>query len=99
MRAMQRAPLSDGAVALVLASEKFLRANPGCKPLARIAGVGWATDSYRLDGARLKSMNSARKAWDAAMTQAGLHDAGGLDVVLDPELERLVALNRAALLV
>ena len=93
LRAAQRAPLTDGAVALVVASEKFLQANPGCKPLARIAGVGWATDSYRLDGQRLKSMTSARKAWRAALQQAGLSDAGGLDVI---ELESQTGYHEAA---
>jgi acetyl-CoA acetyltransferase len=93
LRALQRAPLTDGAVALVVASENFLRANPGCGPLARIAGVGWATDSYRLDGARLKSMRSARKAWDAALKQAGLRDASELDVI---EIEAQTGYHEAA---
>jgi len=93
LRAMQRAPLTDGAVALVLASEKFLEANPGCKPLARIAGVGWATDSYRLDASRLKSMASARRAWEAAMKQAALRDARELDVI---EIEAQTGYHEAA---
>ena len=76
-----------------MASEKFLQANPGCKPLARIAGVGWATDSYRLDGQRLRSMSSARKAWHAAMQQAGQSDAGGLDVI---EIESQTGYHEAA---
>ena len=95
LRALQRAPLTDGAVALVLASEKFLEANPGCKPLARIAGVGWATDSYRLDGSRLKSMASARRAWAAAIAQAGVENAGEFDVV---ELEAQTGYHEAAYL-
>jgi acetyl-CoA acetyltransferase len=93
LRALQRAPLTDGAVALVLASEKFLQANPGCMPLARIAGAGWATDSYRLDGARLKSMDSARRAWGAAMKQAGVRDADALEVV---EIEAQTGYHEAA---
>ena len=93
LRALQRAPLTDGAVALVLASENFLQANPGCKPLARITGAGWATDSYRLDGARLKSMASARTAWQAAMKQAGLRAASALDVI---EIEAQTGYHEAA---
>src|SRR5450432_26109 len=81
LRSGQRAPWTDGAVALVLASEKFLAANPDCKPLARIAGVGWASDSYRLDAARLRSMNSARTAWATALRQANVRSAADLDVI------------------
>jgi len=81
LRSAQRAPLTDGAVSMIVASESFLRANPGSKALARVMGVGWASDSYRLDGERLASMNSARQAWHAALRQAGLRGASELDVV------------------
>ena len=93
LRSAQRAPLTDGAVALVVASEKFLKANPDCKPLARLAGVGWASDSYRLDAARLRSMNSARTAWRNALRQAGMKSAADLDVV---ELESQTGYHEAA---
>lgn len=93
LRSAQRAPYTDGAVSLVLASESFLRDNPECKPLARIAGVGWATDEYRLDGQRLRSLNSARIAWCNALHQAGRRDAGELDVV---ELESPTGWHEAA---
>jgi hypothetical protein len=81
LRSGQRAPLSDGAVALVLAAEGFVRANPACRPLARIAGIGWATDSYRIDGARLRSLHSARRAWQDALRQAGIGSAAALDAI------------------
>jgi acetyl-CoA acetyltransferase len=93
LRSAQRAPFTDGAVALVLASEAFLKANPDCKPLARVAGVGWATDSYRLDSARLRSMNSARVAWRTALRQAGLASAADLDAI---ELESQSGYHEAA---
>lgn len=93
LRAAQRAPLTDGAVALVVASERFLKANPECKPLARISGVGWATDSYRLDAQRLTSMNSARTAWHTATRQAGLRTAADFDVI---ELESQTGYHEAA---
>jgi acetyl-CoA acetyltransferase len=93
LRTAQRAPLTDGAVALVVASERFLKANPSCKPLARISGIGWATDSYRLDTQRLKSMNSARKAWHDALRQAGLRTAADFDVI---ELESQTGFHEAA---
>ena len=93
LRTAQRAPYSDGAVSLVLASDAFLKANPDCKPLARIAGVGWASDSYRLDSARLRSMNSARTAWRSALRQAGLKSADELDVI---ELDSQTGYHEAA---
>ena len=93
LRSAQRAPLTDGAVSMVVASESFLAANPDCKPLARITGAGWATDSYRLDNARLISMRSARSAWLAALRQAGLTGAKELDVI---ELESQTGYHEAA---
>ena len=93
LRNAQRAPLTDGSISIVLASETFMDANPDYKPLARIAGVGWATDSYRLDERRLRSMNSARTAWQAALGQAGLNDANDLDVI---ELESQTGYHEAA---
>lgn len=93
LRSAHRAPLTDGAVAMVVASERFLISNPACKPLARISGVGWATDSYRLDAQRLKSMASARSAWRAALQHAGLRSAADLDVI---ELESQTGYHEAA---
>lgn len=93
LRDTQRAPFSDGAVALVLASQSFVDANPACRPLARIAGIGWATDSNRIDGRRLRSLASARSAWASAMRQASLTSADELDAV---ELECQTGYHEAA---
>ena len=93
LRAAHHAPLSDGAVSLVLASGAFVKANPACRPLARIAGAGWATDSYRLDRERLSSMKSARTAWQAALHSAGLRSAEELDVI---ELDSQTGYHEAA---
>lgn len=87
------APLSDGAVSIVIASAKFLRANPKCTPLAKITGAGWATDSYRLGAERLESFSSARRAWGMALEQAGLQDANDFDVL---ELESRSGWHEAA---
>lgn len=81
LRSGQVAPLSDGAVSLVLASETFLRANPHCRPLARITGVGWSSDSWQLGAERLGGLNSARKAWGSALAMAGLQGADDLNLV------------------
>lgn len=81
IRAAQIAPLTDGAVSMVIASETFLRANPQCVPIARITGVGWSSDSYRLDAKRLSELGAARRAWSAALAMAGLGGADDLDVI------------------
>lgn len=93
LRCAHRAPLTDGAISIVLASEQFVETHPGCNPLARITGVGWATDSYRLDRERLRSMKSARTAWNAALDLAGLSAADDLDVI---ELESQTGYHEAA---
>jgi acetyl-CoA acetyltransferase len=81
LRTGHRAPLSDGAASLVVASESWLRTHPGHRVLARIAGVGWATDSYRLDASRLREFGSAQSAWSMALAQAGVPDPSELDLV------------------
>jgi len=93
LRAAQRAPYTDGAAALVLATDTFLDANPECHPLARLSGVGWASDSYRLEAKRLRAMNSARAAWQTALSRAGLKDADDLDVI---ELDSQTGYHEAA---
>jgi acetyl-CoA acetyltransferase len=71
VRTAHRAPSTDGAACLVLASQKWLARSRGHRPLARIAGVGWANDSYALDRQRLSALGSARSAWSSAMGMAG----------------------------
>lgn len=93
VRTAHRAPLTDGAVAFVLASSTFLRKNLHCKPLARIAGVAWNTDSYRLDANRLRSLHAARTAWRDALGRAGLRHTHELDVI---ELESPTGWHEAA---
>lgn len=93
LRAGHRAPLSDGAAGLVLASDHWLKRNPQREPLARIAGIGWASDAYRLDGERLRSFRSARTAWKTALDRAGCEQAADLDVV---ELESQTGFHEAA---
>ena len=90
LREGHRAPLTDGAVSMVLASESWLRRHPGHRPLARIAGVGWATDSYRLGQERLASLNSARTAWKRAMSYC---PGAKLDVI---EIEAQTGFHEAA---
>lgn len=93
MRELHRAPLSDGAATLVLASETFVRQNRYVKPLARVTGVGWATDSYRLDAKRLKEMRSLKNAWEAATRGSKAGSANDFDVI---EIEAQTGWHEAA---
>jgi len=80
LRSMHRAPLTDGAVSIVMASDRWLRAHPGHRPLARLSGVGWASDSYRLDRERLSSLKSARLAFKNACQMANIKSAESIDL-------------------
>ncbi len=41
LRAGHQAPCTDGAVALLMASQSWVDAHPGVHPLARLSGIGW----------------------------------------------------------
>ncbi|GGC93967.1 thiolase family protein [Chelatococcus reniformis] len=93
MRETDLAPLSDGAVTLVLCTERFLADNRQCVPLATLSGIGWASDSYLLGMHRLRSFTAARNAWEMALAQSGL-SADELDFA---ELDTPSAWHEAAL--
>ena len=93
LRSLHRAPLTDGAVSIVMASEQWLRRHPGHTPPARLAGVGWATDSYRLDAQRLRSLRSARAAFKSACRMAKLQSVQDIDLI---ELESQTGYHEAA---
>lgn len=93
LRRLHRPPLTDGAVCMVMVSERWLRRHPGHQPLARVAGVGWASDSYRLDGTRLRAMRSARSAWRDALRRADVASPEGIDLI---ELESPTGFHEAA---
>lgn len=93
VRRLQRAPLSDGAVSIVVASERWLNRHPGHRSLARLSGIAWSTDAYRLGRERLRSMNSARTAFKRACGMAGIGTAAEIDVV---ELESQTGYHEAA---
>ena len=81
LRQAHRAPVTDGAVAMVLASGDWVRAHPGKRPLARIAGASWTIDRYRLDAERLADTALFDAALRDALARAGLADVDALDVV------------------
>jgi acetyl-CoA acetyltransferase len=71
LRETHFAPMTDGAVAMVLVSERYLASRPDLHPLCRVAGVGWNSDGYRLEAGRLADMHSAQAAWSQATQAAG----------------------------
>jgi acetyl-CoA acetyltransferase len=77
----QRAPVTDGAAALVLVSEQWLEAHPQARPIARIGGAAWGVDSYRLDGERLGNLGVCKQAFAQALERAGLDGIGELDAI------------------
>lgn len=81
LRTAHRAPVTDGAVAMVLASGDWLRAHPEKRPLARVAGAEWATDRYRLDGDRLSGLEVFESTLGRVLQRAGLDSVDALDVI------------------
>jgi acetyl-CoA acetyltransferase len=86
------APLTDGAVAIVLASGHWLACRPSLRPLARVAGLGWRTDKYQLDGHRLADLTAFKGAFQDALTRAG-RQMNALDAV---ELDSQTGFHAAA---
>ena len=78
---MDCAPVTDGAVSLVLASGEWLKRHPQAKPLARIAGIGSAIDQYYLGKNRLSGLASFKEAWGVALRQANVRSAQTLGAV------------------
>lgn len=74
------APVSDGCVAFVLASARWLAAHPARRPLARIAATASAIDSYRLDGERLGAMAMFDRALTEVMGRSGRAGNAPIDV-------------------
>jgi len=81
LRAAHCAPVTDGAVAMVLASQAWLDKHPDARPLARIAGMSWGVDSYRLDRERLSDMSVLRRCHAEAVARAGWRADAPPDVV------------------
>jgi acetyl-CoA acetyltransferase len=81
MRQAHRAPVTDGAVAMVLASGQWLRRHKAARPLARVAGLGWRNESYDLGADRLAALGGFRGALGDALGRAGLEDAAALDLI------------------
>jgi acetyl-CoA acetyltransferase len=81
LRRAHCAPLTDGAVAIALASGRWLARRPHIEPLARIAGLGWRNAGYSLGRERLSGMTAFRDAVQDALGKAGVSGPGQLDVI------------------
>lgn len=81
LREVHRAPITDGVVALVVASARWVTGSGGRRPKARITGLGWRSDRYDLGGERLGAMSAFTGAVDDALRSAGGLAADELDVV------------------
>jgi acetyl-CoA acetyltransferase len=81
LREGHRAPVSDGAVSIVLASGDWLKRNAKAKPLARVAGIGSSIDHYYLGRERLTDLIAFRQAWDGALRQAGITSVSAIGAV------------------
>lgn len=81
LRQAHQAPITNGAVAMVVASGRWLEANPRARPLARVTGLGWRNETYDLGADRLRGLASFRSAVADSVKMAGLHSAADLDLI------------------
>jgi acetyl-CoA acetyltransferase len=92
LRRIHQAPLTDGAVAIVIASEKWL-ASSNRRRQARIAGLGWRSERYDLDAERLAGLEGFRGALSDALKTAGGLTIDDVDVL---ELDAQTAFHHLA---
>ena len=92
LRRGHQAPITDGAVALVIASARWLSHHTRVVPRARIAGIGWRTESYSLGRERLSGLAGFRGAMGDALHMAG-HAPSAVDLV---ELDSQTAFHHLA---
>jgi acetyl-CoA acetyltransferase len=81
LRQGHRAGVTDGAVALVLASGDWVRVHPQVKPWARIAATSWTVNRYQLSAERLDDTQVFKTTLDESLSRAGLSNLNELDVV------------------
>jgi acetyl-CoA acetyltransferase len=93
LRKVQQAPVTDGAVSMVVCSGEWLEKHAGRKPLARLSGISWRVDDYQLSGKRLSSLDGFRNTFEKALSMSGLSDASQLDVI---ELDSQTAFHDVA---
>jgi acetyl-CoA acetyltransferase len=92
LRRAHQAGITDGAVAMVIASRQWLSRHRRIEPRARIAGLGWRTETYSLGGERLAGLAGFRGAIADAMRMAR-REGDSIDVV---ELDSQTAFHHLA---
>lgn len=80
LREIHRAPITDGAVAFVIASGRWLTRAGGRSAKARIAGAGWRNQQYDLGAERLAGLAGFRGAVDDALKSGGDLSPADLDL-------------------
>jgi len=81
LRQAHQAPITDGGVAMVVASGAWLKRNPRARPLAQVTGIGWRNEEYDLGADRLAGLTGFRAALDDALKMAGLAHANDLGLI------------------
>jgi hypothetical protein len=80
LRKMQQAPVTDGAVSMVICSGSWLNKHSGTRPMARLTGLAWRIDDYQLGGQRL-STRGFNETFRKAVAMSGLNDLSQLDLI------------------
>jgi acetyl-CoA acetyltransferase len=81
LRKIQQAPVTDGAVSMVMCSGAWLSQHPHHRSLARLSGLGWRIDSYQLGQKRLSGLEGFKGAFQKALTMSGLQGFSQLDLI------------------
>jgi acetyl-CoA acetyltransferase len=93
LRKEHQAPVTDGAVAMVVCSASWLGKHRDRQPIARLMGVAWRTQSYQLGEHRLSGLDGFKASFAGAIAMSRLKDANDLDLV---ELESQTAFHELA---
>jgi acetyl-CoA acetyltransferase len=93
LRQIHRAPITDGAVAMVIASPTWVRDSGGRTPKARVTGLGWRNERYYLGAERLSGLAGFTGALDDALRSAGNLSLDSVDVL---ELDAQTAYHQLA---
>lgn len=72
---------TDGCVAIVLASPRWLQKNPARRPLACLRAMSWGIDQYRLDAQRLSSPTLFASKLSELLRRSGRTPEQGLDLL------------------
>jgi acetyl-CoA acetyltransferase len=81
LRQAHQAPITDGGVAMVVASGDWLKRNPRARPLAQVTGIGWRNEEYDLGADRLAGLTGFTNALNDSLKMAGLAHASALDLI------------------